>query len=97
MRHGASIVALCLLATACGGGGGSDPAPSPPTPTPTPTPTPPAPVSALTAACSGAFCGAASNTRYSGEGVGVLLDELWRLIAAAVAREAGAAGETEHD
>ena len=59
-RHGASIVALGLLATACGGGGGggSDP-------------TPPAPVSALTAACSGAFCGAASNTRYSGEGVGV--------------------------
>ena len=60
VRHGASIVALCLLTTACGGGGGggSDP-------------TPPAPVSALTAACSGAFCGAASNTRYSGEGVGV--------------------------
>ena len=59
VRHGASIVALGLLATACGGSdSGSDP-------------TPPAPVSALTAACSGAFCGAASNTRYSGEGVGV--------------------------
>jgi len=51
-----------LLATACGGSdSGSDPTP----------PAPPAPVSALTAACSGAFCGAASNTRYSGEGVGV--------------------------
>ncbi len=59
VRHGASIVALGLLATACGGGGGGS------------DPTPPAPVSALTAACSGAFCGAASNTRYSGEGVGV--------------------------
>jgi GTPase len=34
---------------------------------------------------------------HSGEGVGVLLDELWRLIAADVAREAAAAGETEHD
>ncbi len=59
VRHGASIVALGLLATACGGGGGGS------------DPTPPAPASALTAACSGAFCGAASNTRYSGEGVGV--------------------------
>lgn len=59
VRRAVSMVALGLLAAACGGGGGGS------------TPAEPALASALSVACSGDFCGASSNTQYSGQGVGI--------------------------